>query len=270
MNPLFLILICLVACSVIMTGVWVWAKKITNAGVVDVFWAFNFPVIAVILFFLADGTSVRKQLICGMVILAGVRLGLHLWRRVIGHLDEEEGRYKQLRKEWAPNEHSRFFWFFQFQAISNVVLAVPFFLISINQKPILHWTEYLSAGIWIIAIAGEAIADRQLEKFKKDPRNKGEVCNRGLWNYSRHPNYFFQCLMWVAYFIFALTAPWGWIAVVSPVIIIYLILNVTGIPATEEQSVRSKGDKYIHYQQTTSPLIPWFKKKSSFVQKENI
>jgi len=270
MNPLFLILICLIICSLIMTAVWVWAKKITNAGVVDVFWAFNFPVIAAVLFFLADGMAIRKQLICSMVILAGARLGIHLWQRVIGHISEEEGRYKQLRKEWAPNENSRFFWFFQFQAISNVILAAPFFLISLNPDAFMHWLEYLGIGIWVVAILGETIADRQLARFKKDSGNKGEVCNLGLWNYSRHPNYFFQCLMWVAYFVFSVTAPWGWIAAISPFIIIYLILNVTGIPATEEQSIRSKGDKYIHYQQTTSALIPWFKKKASFVEKESI
>jgi len=244
-----------------MSGVWLWAKKITNAGIVDVFWAFNFPVIAVIIFFLAEGLESRNLLICLMVILAGSRLGMHLWQRVIGHIDEEEGRYKQLRKEWAPAADKKFFWFFQFQGISNVILSAPFFLIALNPKPVIHWLEYTGIGVWILAVAGEAIADRQLAQFKKRPENKGEVCNAGLWNYSRHPNYFFQCLMWTAYFIFAVTAPWGWIAVISPAIIIHLILNVTGIPATEEQAIRSKGDKYIHYQQTTSALIPWFKKK---------
>jgi steroid 5-alpha reductase family enzyme len=261
MSIWLIVLFCLGICCMIMTAVWYWAKKINNAGVVDVFWAFNFPVIALILFFLADGLPLRKLFICGMVTLAGLRLGIHLWQRVIGHLTEEEGRYKQLRREWAPNENLKFFWFFQFQAISNVILAAPFFLITSNPKPEMHWLEYTGIVLWGIAIIGEAIADRQLAFFKKDPKNKAEVCDFGLWHYSRHPNYFFQCLMWVAYFLFALTAPWGWMAIISPLIIIHLILNVTGISATEEQSLRSKGDQYRHYQQTTSPLIPWFKKK---------
>lgn len=253
------ILVCLAVCCLIMAGVWIWAKKISNAGVVDVFWALNFPVIAVILFFLNNGWQLRKILICGMVVLAGLRLGIHLWKRVIGHLHEEEGRYKQLRKEWAPNENVKFFWFFQFQAISNLVLSTPFFLISSNSGTGLNALEWTAVVIWVIAFTGEAIADRQLALFKKNPENKGEVCDLGLWNYSRHPNYFFQCLMWFAYALFALSVPWGWIGFVSPLIIIYLILNVTGIPATEEQSIRSKGDKYRRYQQTTSVLIPWFK-----------
>jgi steroid 5-alpha reductase family enzyme len=261
MNAFILILISLLVCCLIMFGVWLWARKIGNAGVVDVFWALNFPVIAVILFFFADGMELRKSLVCGMVIVAGLRLGIHLWKRVIGHLDEEEGRYKQLREEWAPHADRNFFWFFQFQAISNVLLAAPFFLIALNPHHELHWLEYAGVVIWAIAITGEGIADWQLTLFKKDIKNKGKVCDLGLWNYSRHPNYFFQCLMWIAYFLFAFTAPWGWIAIVSPAIIIHLILNVTGIPATEEQAIRSKGDQYREYQRTTSALVPWFKKK---------
>ncbi|MBC8987761.1 DUF1295 domain-containing protein [Pedobacter sp. N36a] len=262
----YLILICLVACCLVMALVWCWAVKINNAGVVDVFWALNFPLIAMLLFFLADGLELRKQLICSMVVIAGLRLGAHLWQRVIGHLQVEEGRYQQLRKEWAPHENKKFFWFFQFQAFSNVILAIPFFLIASNQDTHIHTLEYLGIALWVIAVLGEAIADMQLSQFKKEACNKGQVCQLGLWNYSRHPNYFFQLLMWIAYFLFALHAPWGWIALSSPLIIGYLLFTVTGIPATEEQALRSKGELYRQYQQSTSVFIPWFKKKVSVLK----
>lgn len=263
MTPYDLILCCLLACCLIMAAVWFWARKIENAGVVDVFWAFNFPVIAVLILVFGTGMELRRELICGMVVIAGLRLGIHLWHRVIGHLEEEEGRYKQLRKEWAPQANKKFFFFFQFQAISNVILAAPFFLIGLNISPQLSVLEYVGMVLWVIAVTGEGISDWQLQEFKKDPTNKGEVCSVGLWNYSRHPNYFFQSLMWIAYFIFALSAPFGWIAIISPAIILYLLFNVTGIPATEEQSLSSRGDKYRAYQQTTSAFFPWFKSKKS-------
>lgn len=263
MTPYWLILCCLLACCLIMALVWLWARKIGNAGVVDVFWAFNFPVIAILILFFGTGWEPRRQVICGMVVVAGLRLGIHLWKRVIGHLEVEEGRYKQLRKEWAPQADKKFFWFFQFQAISNVILAAPFFLIGLNTALQFNSIEYTGMALWLIAVIGEGIADWQLQQFKKNPENKGEVCTLGLWNYSRHPNYFFQSLLWIAYFIFALSAPLGWIAVISPAIILYLLFNVTGIPATEEQSLRSKGDKYRVYQQTTSAFFPWFKLKKS-------
>ncbi len=255
-----LVLICLAACCGIMLFVWLWAYRIKNAGVVDIFWSYNFPVIALLLFLFADGFGDRKLLICAMVAVAGLRLGTHLAVRVIAHLDEEEGRYQQLRKEWAPNPDRKFFWFFQMQALSNVFLAIPFFIAAVNTTPELSVLEYAGAAIWLIAFLGESLADWQLKQFKKDKANKGKVCDKGLWNYSRHPNYFFEWLMWVAYFVFALASPYGYLAIISPLVILYLLLKVTGIPATEEQSVRSKGELYKTYQKSTSVFIPWFKK----------
>ncbi|OCX54172.1 hypothetical protein BEL04_07860 [Mucilaginibacter sp. PPCGB 2223] len=255
-----LVLICLVVCCAIMALVWVWANKIKNAGVVDIFWSYNFPVIALLLLYLADGNPTRKVLICSMVAIAGFRLGTHLLVRVVGHIREEEGRYQQLRKEWLPNPDRKFFWFFQMQALSNVFLAIPFFIIVTNTNAAISALEYLGAGIWAIGFIGEAIADWQLKEFKKSPASKGQVCNIGLWKYSRHPNYFFEWLMWVAYFVFSLASPYGYWAAVSPLVILYLLFKVTGIPATEEQAVRSKGEKYKAYQKSTSVFVPWFKK----------
>jgi steroid 5-alpha reductase family enzyme len=258
--PLIVGVYCLLTCCIIMLLVWLWAHEIENAGVVDIFWSYNFPVIALLLLWLAPGFEPRKLLICGMVIIAGVRLGTHLAIRIVKHLDEEEGRYKQLRKEWQPNPDRKFFFFFQFQAISNVLLAIPFFIITFNRHPKLSVIEYAGAALWLISVLGEAIADAQLSAFKKNPENKGKICDKGLWGCSRHPNYFFEWLMWMSYFVFALGSPYGFIAIISPAIILYLLLKVTGIPATEEQSLRSKGEAFKKYQQKVSVFIPWFKK----------
>jgi steroid 5-alpha reductase family enzyme len=253
----WLLLISLLTCCLIMFIVWLWAKKIRNAGVVDIFWSFNFPIIALLLLGLAAAPLSRRLLICGMVILAGSRLGRHLFIRITRHIHEEEGRYQQLRKEWAPHPDRKFFWFFQAQAASNVFLAIPFFIITANTSATLSCWEIAGAVLWLIAVTGESAADRQLAAFKQDPANKGRVCDKGLWNYSRHPNYFFEWLMWMAYFIFALGSPYGWLAIISPLVILWLLLKVTGIPMTEEQSIRSKGDAYRAYQQRVSVFIPW-------------
>ena len=252
--------ISLLVCCLIMAAAWLWAHKIKNASVVDMFWSYNFPVIALILFLLAPGWETRRILICFMVILAGMRLGTHLASRILSHLGEEEGRYQQLRKEWAPNAERAFFFFFQFQAISNVILAIPFLVVVMNTKVGLSPFEWAGFILWFISITFETIADRQLATFKKDPANKGKVCSIGLWNYSRHPNYFFEWLMWMSYFIFALGSPYGWLCIISPAIILYLLLKVTGIPATEEQSLRSKGDAFREYQKRVSVFVPWFNK----------
>src|ERR1700744_4791906 len=160
-----LIGICLLACCAIMVGVWLWAKPIQNAGVVDIFWAFNFAVIALILYAAAPGWLPRKSLLCTMVLIAGIRLGSHLGIRVMSHIDDEEGRYKQLRKEWGPQANQKFFWFFQAQAVSNVVLAIPFFLSCANTHRAWSRFEFAGTALWVIAFLGETLADSQLSAF---------------------------------------------------------------------------------------------------------
>ncbi len=246
--------------SAIMIFTWIIAYKIKNAGIVDILWAFNFLFIAFVIWLLADGASTRKNLVCFLAGLWSIRLGIYLLIRVGSHLNKEEGRYQQLRSEWAPNANLKFFIFFQMQALSNVFLAIPFFIIAINPAPTLSIIEYIGAAFWLLFIIGEGLSDYQLQQFKKKSANKGKVCNTGFWNYSRHPNYFFQFMLWIAVFILALPSPYGWISIICPIVIGLLIFKVTGIPMTEEQSIRSKGDLYKEYQRTTSVFIPWFKK----------
>lgn len=255
-----LVVYCLVSCCVIMALVWLWSYKIKNAGVVDIFWSYNFPVIAIILYWFAPGYEPRKILICTMAVVAGLRLGTHLAIRIVKHLREEEPRYAQIRKEWGKNAEPKMFGFFQMQAVSNVLLAIPFFIVTLNASPEILGIEYTGAVLWVISVAGEAIADQQLANFKNNPSNKGKVCDTGLWAYSRHPNYFFEWLIWVSYFVFALGSPYGYIAIISPAIILYLLLKVTGIPTTEAQSLRSKGDAFKKYQEQVSVFVPWFRK----------
>jgi len=247
------------AVSIIMAIVWLWALKLKNNGVVDIFWAFNFIVIALIIWLLADGNSARKNLVCALAAIWSLRLGIYLLIRVGSHLSEEEGRYKKLREEWS---NTKFFFFFQMQAFSNVVLAIPFFIIAQNKSEGISFVEYIGAALWLLCILGEGLSDWQLHHFKQQTENKGKVCQFGLWNYSRHPNYFFQFSIWIAVLIFALSSPYGWMAVICPLSIGYLLFKVTGIPMTEEQAIRSKGKAYEDYQETTSVFVPWFKKKN--------
>jgi steroid 5-alpha reductase family enzyme len=257
---LFIILTCLAIVCLLMLIAWIWAGRIHNAGIVDIFWSFNFSFIALVLWLLADGDKTRKSIVCGLAFLWSIRLGLYLSSRILPHIREEEGRYKALRKEWSKNTGLKFFLFFQAQALSNILLATPFFIIAFNKNPVISPLEYAGASLWFISITGEALADRQLGEFKKNPASRGLVCNRGLWNYSRHPNYFFQLLIWIAVFLFATGSPYGVFALISPLIIGYLLFKVTGIPMTEEQSIRTRGEKYKEYQRSTSVFIPWFKK----------
>jgi steroid 5-alpha reductase family enzyme len=192
----------------------------------------------------------------------GFRLASHLLvDRIIGH--PEEGRYQELRRQWKTRIEFKFLLFFQFQALLCVVLSAPFYLASRNTAESLTPLDCAGVAVWAIGIAGEAIADRQLAAFKHDPSNRGKTCRVGLWNYSRHPNYFFEWLIWVGIALFGIGAPYGSIGLISPALILYFLLRVTGIPATEAQALRSRGLEYRRYQETTSAFIPWPPKRSA-------
>ncbi len=262
MNALALALVATAALCLAFAGVFWLARKIDNYGIVDVAWSYAFAAVALFYALAAAGTPSRRALLGTMVALWSLRLGTHLYRRVMGHHPVEDGRYVQLRRDWAADFGPRMFRFFQMQAVSVVLLALPFLFAVVNPTPALHPLEIVGAVLWLVALGGEALADAQLAAFKRDPANKGKVCAVGLWGWSRHPNYFFEWLVWVAYFVFACASPWGWIGLLSPAIILYLLLRVTGIPLTEQQSVRSKGDAYRAYQRTVSPFVPWFPKRA--------
>jgi steroid 5-alpha reductase family enzyme len=192
-----------------------------------------------------------------MALAWGLRLGFYLlFTRVSGQ--PEEGRYVELRRKWGSNIGWKFLLFFEFQALLCGVLSLPF-LVAMHD-PAKGWAEFeeWGLGIWVVAFLGETIADAQLARFKKDPKNKGRVCNVGLWRYSRHPNYFFEFLIWVSFAVIALPAQYGYLALISPALILLILFRVSGIPATEEQALRSKGEAYRKYQKSTSVFVPWF------------
>jgi steroid 5-alpha reductase family enzyme len=266
MSTLVLLVAGAAAVVLVMTLLWLLGIKNRNMSYVDIGWSANFALLALIDGFLGAGDAARRTLIAAMFALWGLRLAWHLAARILG--EPEEGRYQELRRKWGDageaTLNGRFFRFFQLQAGLNVFLSVPLLVACGNRAPALDALEWLGFGIWCIALVGEALADRQLDRFKADPAHRGKVCDRGLWRYSRHPNYFFEWTIWVAYAVFALgSPPWGYLGLLMPALMLYFLLRVTGIPATEAQSLRSKGDAYRDYQARTSAFVPWFPRRAA-------
>jgi steroid 5-alpha reductase family enzyme len=259
-SPAFLVLLAAALLVFVMAAVWAVAVRIRNAGIVDIAWSANFSLLAVVYATLGPGFLPRRLLIGGMTLLWSLRLAIYLHRRVMGHHPVEDGRYLQLRQEWAPHADRRFFWFFQAQGALNLLLGAPLLLASANPAPGIHPFEWAGLVVFAVALAGETVADRQLDAFRREPANRGKTCRTGLWRYSRHPNYFFEWLVWVAYFVFALASPWGWATAVCPALMLFFLFRVTGIPMTEEQALKSRGEDYREYQRTTSAFVPWFPK----------
>jgi len=238
----------------LMFGLWLLHLRLRNAAVVDVGWSVAIGLQALVAGLLGPGDPTRRWIVAAVGMLWSARLASHLAMRVAS--EPEDARYAEIRARWGGNLVLKFLAFFLFQGILATVLAGPFFLAAADPSPNLH--PFLLAGVALAAVAvlGEGIADAQLRRFKADPANRGMVCRVGLWGWSRHPNYFFDWLIWCAFVLLALGSPWGWVTVVSPALMLYFLLRVTGIPATEAHAIRSRGEAYARYQREVSAFVP--------------
>jgi steroid 5-alpha reductase family enzyme len=246
----------LLACALMTLG-WLWQRARSNAGIVDVLWSAGVGGSAVILAWRGEGVGRTRLILAVLGGLWGARLAVHLWTRV--RSKPEDGRYQSLRAHWRGNQF-KFFLFFQFQALLIVLFALPFLAVACNPAGMSPWIP-AGAVIWLLSVIGESIADRQLALFRADPANRGRTCRQGLWRYSRHPNYFFEWLLWFAYVCLAVGSPIAWLAWSGPLTMYVFLRWISGIPYTEMQALRSRGDDYRAYQRNTPMLFPWFPKK---------
>lgn len=259
--------IALIVVCAIMVGTFFIAQKIRNAGIVDVVWAACFMVVALV-YLQFPGWEPRSRLITAMVCLWSLRLSAYLAIRFFKHVDTEDRRYFALREEWGAEYPSKLFLFFLFQGLSVVALSVPIWIAATSAEHNIARTlieqvrggwsiwEGVAVALWAVALIGEATADLQLYLFKSKPQNKGRVFRYGLWKYSRHPNYFFEWLVWCAFALFALPRTYGYLGLISPVLMYYFLTRVTGVPATESQAKKSKGEEYEKYIHSTSSFFP--------------
>ena len=248
------------AAAVAMTAMWLLQRRTGDAGIVDVAWAAGVGVLSAWFAYGADGLPERRSIVAALALVWAARLAGYLLVRVIGM--EEDGRYADMREQWGDRTQSNLFWFFQVQASWSVLFAAPMLVAAYNAAP-LGWLDAAGVAVWIVALSGEAVADRQLHRFRSNPANKGKVCKQGLWRYSRHPNYFFEWVHWWAYVLLAWGAPHPWAALIGPAAMLLFLFKITGIPPTEQRALRSRGDAYREYQRTTSVFFPWPPKEQS-------
>jgi steroid 5-alpha reductase family enzyme len=241
--------------ALLMTAGWLWQLKHRNAGIVDVLWTTGIGGGAVLYAALLNGARLPRGLLGILATLWSLRLALHLARRVFR--EPEDGRYRQLREHWHGHQGMMFL-MFQFQALLIVSFSIPF--LAVARNPVPSATVWTAAGlvIWIASVAGESLADRQLARFRADPAHRGRTCRAGLWRYSRHPNYFFEWLHWFTYAALAVGSPLAWLSLVGPVLMYIFLRWISGIPFTEAQALRTRGEDYRRYQRSTPLLFPWF------------
>jgi steroid 5-alpha reductase family enzyme len=186
--------------------------------------------------------------------LWGLRLFRFLRHRVGG--ESEDGRYRAMREAIGDGPWP-WFAFFQLQAFVIALFSLPFVAAASAPGDLASAGVWIAIAIWLLAVGGEALADRQLLAHRRNPALRGRTCRSGLWAWSRHPNYFFEWLHWFAYVALAAAGPLWWLAGAGPVLMLAFLWRVSGIPWTEAQALRSRGEDYRRYQAEVSAFVPW-------------
>jgi steroid 5-alpha reductase family enzyme len=237
-----------------MAALWWWCRRRRNAGWVDVAWSLGTGTAGAFLALAVGGVDhPRAWLVAATAAGWGLRLGLHLAVRIAG--EPEDSRYADLRQRWGDAFDRRMFAFFQIQASWVVLFATPMMVAAGRPGP-LDWMDMLGVGILLAAVAGETVADRQLAAWKRS-RPEGElVCRRGLWSWSRHPNYFFEWTHWFGYVAIGIAGPYGWITLAGPALMYVFLTRITGVPVAERRSVARRGEAYLAYQREVPAFLP--------------
>lgn len=243
-----------------LTSLWLYSLLIKDASIIDIFWGPGFAILAWFYFYTnSDTGNFRNLVLCGMVTVWALRLAGHIFVR--NHGQGEDFRYQEWRKDGGKN-----YWWISFlrvfllQGLLMWIVGSILLVAQMSGESTLQPLDYVGIVLWLIGFLFEAIGDWQLKQFKANPANKGKVMNRGLWRYTRHPNYFGDALLWWGYFLFALSTTGGWMYAFSPVLMTFLLMRVSGA-ALLEGTLKKTKPKYKEYIEKTPVFFPWFPKK---------
>ncbi len=252
----------LMAMVLVMSLAWAWQRRQKNAGWVDAFWSLGTGLTGAICALLPwpAAPTPHALLVAALALAWSGRLGVYIARRTAASA-REDARYARFRQDWGPDFDARLFWLLMIQAVVAALLAICVMLAARNPVHGIRLLDVAAALLLVGSVFGEGVADRQMHRFRSDAANRGLVCDRGLWGWSRHPNYFFECLAWFAYPLFALDLsfawPWGVFAFAGPAAMVWLLTKVSGIPPLElEMTEGARGPAYRAYQARVSAFIP--------------
>lgn len=252
-----------VGASILMFFAWIHALVIKNTSYVDALWGYGVGILGFIFLTLATDNCdpARLALLKALLITWSVRLGTYLLKRCQGKT--EDARYAYLREYMGKKANLGFFIFFQIQAFWVVLFASPFLILVRNPNPI-NSMDHIGLIIWLIGFSGVHIADKQLKIFKSQPDcTRADVCSTGLWKYSRHPNYFFEWVLWISYIFLGWQAPLGEWLLLIPVILYIFLSKITGVPFVEARKLEASGKEYESYIQQTNSFFPGLPKNKT-------
>ena len=259
MSAIEVYLMGLAAALSLMTLLWLVSLALRNASIVDIFWGAGFVVLGWLYFLLTpQGFPARKLLIGILVAAWGLRLSLYILSRNRGK--GEDFRYVAMRQaggaQWWWQSYLKVF---VLQGVLMWLISAPLLAAQLGAAAGLTILDGLGVLVWAIGFFFEAAGDLQLARFKADPANKGKVMNRGVWRYTRHPNYFGDAAQWWGFFLVALAAG-GWITILSPILMTFLLVRVSGKALLERSMEQRPG--YREYIERTSGFVPWFPREA--------
>lgn len=246
--------------SLAMAVAWTIARRPGKSGWTDVIWSYATGAGGIFVALTAGAQShgERPVLVASLIGAWSLRLGTSILFRTLKGKDDP--RYVELRRQWGAAWNWRLFLFLQIQAAAAFMLLLSVFEAALNPAPPWAWSDFAAAGLLALAIIGEGAADHQLRAFAGRPGNREQVNDKGLWAWSRHPNYFCEWLGWWAYPMIALGPTFrlgeSWLALIGPALMYLLLVHASGIPPTEAHMLRSRGDRYRAYQRRVSAFFP--------------
>ncbi len=247
---------------IVMAIAWRVQRRTQRSGWIDAIWSFSTGAACIALALagslIVGGTlTPRALLVSAMAACWSLRLGSHIAARAPL---ADDPRYADLMRQWGADASRRLFWFLELQAVCILPLALSALIAALNPAAFPSIGDAIGVLIFVIALSGEALADRQLKAFKKQRHPRGAICDVGLWSWTRHPNYFFETMIWLAYPAMAINLSgdynWGWLAFAGAGFIYYLLAFVSGVPLLEAHMLRSHGDAFAAYQKRVSAFFP--------------
>lgn len=240
--------------ALVVTLAYGFATRINRMALVDTLWTAGVGLAALAYLWTQQLGTPQGYLVAFVIASWSVRLTYHLLQdRVLR--GQEDPRYAHLAQHWGARARRNFYFLFLAQVPFVALFAYPVTLAM--HSDVLDLWDLLGVGIALLALLGERAADQQLARFRSDPANRGGVCQRGLWRYSRHPNYFFEWLHWWAYVCFAVGSSAWALTLIGPAAMYLFLRFLTGVPHAERSSLAHRGEAYRSYQQTTNAFFPW-------------
>jgi len=250
-----------VAMAVVMSSGWAFQRAVKNGGWSDVFWTYGTGATCALACLVPFGGAAaptwRQMLVAALVAIWCLRLGTYVAMRVAK--GSEDARYADFRREWGADFQRNMYGLLIVQAPVTAILSLSILVAARDPHPEIRAVDVIGALILIGSILGEGLADRQMKAFRADPASKGKVCDTGLWAWSRHPNYLFEALGWLAYPVIAidLARPLSLVSLIAPIVMFIVLRFGTGVPPLEAAMLKSRGDAYRLYQARVSAFWPW-------------